>query len=554
VTARRFGDTGLVVDVATLADAHRLGAELTRRAATGSGPWVGVEDVVAGIDTVTVIADPVRADLDALAAAVEAAAMEAAAEGAGAGPDSDRSAPVEIPVVFDGPDLQAVAGAAGVGTDAVVGMLLDARLTVAMIGFAPGFAYLAGLPASLAAVPRRNTARTSVPAGSVAIAGGFAAVYPASSPGGWQLVGRTGATLFQTEREPYGLLKAGDRVRFTPSPDGLVERAGGDGSPRVALRAGDGRRAVRVEDPGALSTVQDLGRVGVAALGVPRAGAADPVGLRVANRLVGNIEGAAAIEATVRGPVLAFGDDAHVALVGHAPLLLDGLPVPNDGVVPIRRGQRLTVGMVRRGARVVVAVSGGIDIDPVLGSRSSDLLCGLGPGPLRAGDALPLGAPGRPRGDRAPVLPATDDVIAPDAVVLRVVAGPDRPDLLDHLAQRSWRVGADSNRIGIRLEGEEGGNAPGPDTSLTSRAMVTGAVQVPPDGRPIVLGCDHATTGGFPVVATVVSADHGRLGQCRPGDLVRLVAVTIDEARRQRAGLERFIASVGQAWYPTTGA
>ena len=288
---------------------------------------------------------------------------------------------------------------------------------------------------------------------------------------------------------------------------------------------------------------------------MPRAGAADPVGLRVANRLVGNPEGAAAIEATVRGPVLAFGDDAHVAVVGDVPLLLDGLPVPNDGVVPVRRGQRLTVGMVRRGARVMVAVSGGIDIDPVLGSRSSDLPRGLGPGPLRAGDVLALGAPGRPRGDRAPVLPATDDVIAPDAVVLRVVAGPDRPDLLDHLAQRSWRVGADSNRIGIRLQDEERRDvAPGPDTSLTSRAMVTGAVQVPPDGRPIVLGCDHATTGGFPVVATVVSADHGRLGQCRPGDLVRMVAVTIDEARRQRAGLEQYIASVGQAWYPTTGA
>ncbi len=166
-----------------------------------------------------------------------------------------------------------------------------------------------------------------------------------------------------------------------------------------------------------------------------------------------------------------------------------------------------------------------------------------------------------PHGDPVPPRPAArPDSSRPDAdTVLRVVAGPDRLDAgaLAGVTDTTWQVATDSNRIGVRLvpaDGDGAGDGAGLGTAVaartTSRAMITGAVQLPPDGRPIVLGCDHATVGGFPVVATVASVDHGRLGQCRPGQHVRLALVDQAEARRCRRELERAIAAVGNAWYP----
>jgi allophanate hydrolase subunit 2 len=205
----------------------------------------------------------------------------------------------------------------------------------------------------------------------------------------------------------------------------------------------------------------------------------------------------------------------------------------------------MAVGVERRGLRGYVAVSGGIDIPVVLGSRSSDVLCRLGMGALTAGDELGLGPPGRPRGrvrlpDRSPAVTA-----------VRVVVGPDPfpPSTVDRLVSTTWEVDPSSDRIGLRLRGPEA-DPDGATFAVDSRGMVTGAVQLPPDGRPIVLLCDHATVGGYPVIVTVVSADFGALGQLRPGDSLRFEPVDLIEAARARARLEQTISDAVVGWYP----
>jgi len=276
---------------------------------------------------------------------------------------------------------------------------------------------------------------------------------------------------------------------------------------------------IEVRSPGSLTTIQDLGRPGWAHLGVPPSGAADPRSLRLANRLVGNAEGAAALEATIRGPVLRFEQAAVVALAG-APVeaLIDGRPVPMHTVEHVSAGEVLDVGFAKAAARTYLAIRGGIDVERVLGSRSTDVLSGLGPPALAAGTRLTMG-------DEAGAWPTTETAPVPPlgtSPVLRVAAGPrdDRfaPDALEVLCGAAWEVSSASNRVGVRLRGPS--LAPVDHTELESEGLVTGALEVPPSGQPILLLPDHPTTGGYPVLAVVVSADLPLTGQLRPGDKV----------------------------------
>ncbi|HXQ59978.1 MAG TPA: biotin-dependent carboxyltransferase family protein, partial [Acidimicrobiales bacterium] len=276
----------------------------------------------------------------------------------------------------------------------------------------------------------------------------------------------------------------------------------------------------------------------------PRAGAADPYALRVANRLVGNEERVAAIEMTGRGPSLRVSAAVHAAVIGVTDVTVDGRSVPTDTVVPLGPGQTMTTGALREGLRGYIAVGGGIEIPLVLGSRSTDVLSGLGAGALARGDVLGVGPPGRPRSQlrRSHASRSTP--------VIRVLVGPDvfPAATLERLFSATWDVDPSSNRIGVRLRGGVPLDAFRPNSD--SRGMVTGAVQLPPDGRPIALLCDHATVGGYPVIATVVSADLGILGQLRPDDAVRLEPVDLTEARRARARREREISNGVVGWYP----
>jgi len=363
---------------------------------------------------------------------------------------------------------------------------------------------------------------------------------------------------------------------------------------------------LEVRRPGPLATVQDLGRPGLAHLGVPPAGAVDAVALRLANALVGNAPGAAGIEATLAGPELVLSHDRAVAVTGAAGgWAVDGVEVPLAATVVVPAGAVVAVGPTRRGVRSYVAVEGGVSVPPVLGSSSSDTLSGLGPAPLSPGTRLLLGPACEPwpwlgaTGGRGPVVAR---VLRPELEALALGEKADgdawpvlRGPHLDRLGEEAfralcattWVVSSASDRAGLRLEAADGvakragasgagradrvpgerSMAPALDPNRLPRrrgtparagsggwvdlgqvpplGMVTGAVQLPRAGLPIVLLANHATTGGYPVVAVVARAALGRAGQARPRSIVRFRPTTVDEARELLRRLEEQLSAVG---------
>jgi biotin-dependent carboxylase-like uncharacterized protein len=278
---------------------------------------------------------------------------------------------------------------------------------------------------------------------------------------------------------------------------------------------------VEVISPGALTTIQDLGRPGWAHIGVPRSGAADRESLKLANQLVGNDHGAAALETTLTGPTLHAGGDTVVALTG-APVG----NVPMNTPIELRADEVLKLGAARRGLRTYIAFRGGIDVPLVLGSAAADVLTGLGPAPLARGDVLRIGAAtgGRAIGAPARVPPPPDDV--PQEPTLHTILGPRddwfTSEALERLTTAQFTVTPSSNRVGLRLEGPKLDRTRAGE--LPSEGLVAGAIQVPPSGQPIMLLADHPTTGGYPVIAVVHSADLALAGQLRPGQRLRFAA------------------------------
>ncbi|MFF1910545.1 biotin-dependent carboxyltransferase family protein [Streptomyces sp. NPDC058239] len=280
--------------------------------------------------------------------------------------------------------------------------------------------------------------------------------------------------------------------------------------------------AIEVIRAGALTTVQDAGRVGWAHLGVPRAGALDAPARRLANRLAGNPADAALLETTVTGCAVRP-NRSVVAVVGGAPcrVAVDGRPVAWGTPVHVPAGAVLDAGPATQGLRSYLAFGGGLLPEPVLGSRSADLLSGLGPAPLRDGDVLPLGhGPSRPAGTDAVPWPG-----APAELVLPLRLGPRHTWFTDEalrtLTTATYRVSPHSNRIGLRTQGPALTRAR--EGELPSEGMVLGAIQVPPDGRPVVFLNDHPTTGGYPVVGVVHETALAGAAQAVPGTRVRFV-------------------------------
>lgn len=312
------------------------------------------------------------------------------------------------------------------------------------------------------------------------------------------------------------------------------------------------RSALRVLATGTQALVQDLGRPGLAPLGVGRAGAADRAAHALAARLLAQDPSVAGFEVLLGGLVLraeASGPRSTplmICLAGApAPATVDDRPVALGSPLLLHPGQTLALGVPPAGLRTYVGVRGGLLVPPVLGSRSRDTLAGLGPAPLVAGDLLPVGDPPplHPHVDLAPT-PPVPGLATP--LVLRVSAGP-RADWVDPgdgpagdgpaeagghgipaaLLETTWTVSEHTDRVGTRLEGPRLARAAAyRDRELASEPMVRGAVQVPPDGRPVVFGADHPVTGGYPVVAVVADADVDRLAQARPGQQVRFRAHT----------------------------
>jgi biotin-dependent carboxylase-like uncharacterized protein len=277
---------------------------------------------------------------------------------------------------------------------------------------------------------------------------------------------------------------------------------------------------LEVLHPGLLTLVEDLGRPGHAHLGVGASGAADRPSLRLANRLVGNRESAAALEITLGEAAFRLHIDTTVALTGApAPITVDGREVAPNAAVRVHRGESVRVGRPSIGLRTYLAVRGGIAVPVVLGSRSRDTLADLGPPPLRMADMLPVGddVVALPHVDPAPV-PAL-----PTVATLRIRPGPRvdhfTPEALETLAGSPYTATPALDRVGIRLRGVAIRHRASED--LPPEGIVTGAVQIPPDGQPVLFLADHPVTGGYPVLAVVAGADQGLAAQIRPGQTVR---------------------------------
>ena len=275
--------------------------------------------------------------------------------------------------------------------------------------------------------------------------------------------------------------------------------------------------SLTILESGPLATIQDRGRIGQASLGIPASGACDRRSYALSNRLVGNADGAAAIEVTFGGLVLHADTDLTVAITG-APC--PGVPL--NAPAHLKAGQVLRLGPPRTGLRTYVAVRGGIDVPPVLGSRSTDLLSGLGPAPLGPGRTLPVGRAygAMPGVDLAPVAHPTAG-----EVVIRVTPGPRRDWFTDagwqSLVTQTYQVSSNSNRVGVRLDGAPLDRAR--TDELASEGMTLGAIQIPPSGTPVIFLADHPVTGGYPVIAYVTEADLDACAQLRPGQAARLI-------------------------------
>jgi antagonist of KipI len=505
-----LGDTlGAVVNAAVRATESRLLAR----------PFPGFLESVPTHRALLVVFDP---GIASLATASQALLDCVAAE---ATPEPPGRLHV-LPTVYGGeggPDLERVARHTGLSPDRVVARHAALEYRAMMLGFAPGFAYLGMLPPELD-MPRLATPRPRVPGGSVAVAGRQTAVYPTPTAGGWNLIGRTAVALFDPSSAAPARICPGDRVRFEPVLT-LPKTP-----PRPIERRQPAEPVVEVLEGGLLTTVQDAGRPGLRRLGVASGGAADAVARTAALGAVGGEPDAAVLECTVGGPRLRFLASVAFAVSGAdlgARLERGDLgtwPVPHETRVLARAGNILSFAARRRGCRAYVAFAGGIDVPVVLGSRATDLGAGFGGlegRALRRGDRL--GRAGPPHtGDAMPTpMARADDPRAKVRVVLGPQADAFEPAAVETLLREEWRLATSSDRVGLRLEGprlEHRARA-----EIVSDGMLPGCIQVPPDGKPIVMLVDAPTTGGYPKIATVVGADLGRLAQLLPGvDGVRL--------------------------------
>ncbi|MDN5760496.1 MAG: carboxyltransferase domain-containing protein, partial [Tomitella sp.] len=375
-----------------LVECPDLAATMHLHRALESAALEGVEELIPAARTVLVTFNPTRTSAPVLTDAIHGLEHT--------GTDSSESREVTIDVHYDGEDLAEVADLLSLSPAEVVTRHQRATWQVAFSGFAPGFGYLAG-DDPIFDVPRRSSPRTRVPVGAVALAGEFAGVYPRASPGGWQLIGRTDATLWDLDREPPALFVPGTTVKFREAERESVTVAEASAESAVSSQPGAAASAhsCTVIRPGLQLLVQDLGRPGFAAMGVSSAGAADRGALQTANRLVGNAESAAGLES--------FGGGVRLALTGNGVAAVTGaratITVTSaDGAVfqhhlgeafSLDDGDELELGSTERGTRAYIAFRGGIEAETALGSASADTLAGLGPAHLEPGPPISLGRP-----------------------------------------------------------------------------------------------------------------------------------------------------------------
>ncbi|MGB0662444.1 MAG: carboxyltransferase domain-containing protein [Pontibacterium sp.] len=457
----------------------------------------------------------------------------------------------DVPVCYEpcvALDLEEFAQALNLSPQAVTELHSQGDYRVGAVGFSPGFAYITGLDPSLQ-LPRKATPRTSVPAGSLAVAQAYTAIYPQATPGGWWLLGQTPT--------PFGLAQAkvGDRVRFTPmSHEAFLTATAAvldeNTSPKSTASKVEGLVSstgkVEVLEAGAMVMVQDLGRRGVQHTGYSQGGVLDLHAAHWANYLLGNHQDAALFEVALSPLKLRFLAPTRIALTGaEVGATLAGQPCKNWASHEIKAGDELCLGWPSQGLRAYVAVLGGFEQPKHLGSRSH--VAREANSCVSAGDTLFYASSSNDKASTCWQVPARFQrhYLTPKqqqaALILRLVVGYQGGELSETqwqvIEQNEYSTSHQSDRMGSRLQGPK---IELKGEGLASEAIALGAVQVPPDGQPIVLLNDRQTLGGYPKLGSVLPMDLARLAQAVPGIKVRFQRLTLAQAQAATAEFNQF--------------
>jgi KipI family sensor histidine kinase inhibitor len=519
---------------------HSLAATLREKSISG------IVDLVPAFSSLLIRFDPTLLDevilrsgiVDAIAAIGEATVPEARTH--------------LVPICYGGdygPDLDALAGERGLTVREVVDLHCEPEYGVYFLGFMPGFAYMGTVPAEIAA-PRLPSPRVRVPAGSVGIASSQTGIYPFSSPGGWRLIGRTNLPLWDPYRNPPAFFAAGDKVRFVPT--GTLDES----EPTTLSIAKPERPVFQVLEGGPMTTIQDAGRPGYGAVGLCQGGWSDSGAAMPANALVGNDAGAAVLEMIWGGPALKALRTTTIALQGaDFGCTVDGRRVPVGLSWLVRAGSIVRFAQQQPGpggALAYLAVTGGFEVSRLLGSAATYLPAafgGIAGRSIRAEDVLgcgvefapPAALAGRQTLSNRPVPPASNMRLH---FIPYEGPGSAGKEAIAALAATEWAVMPENDRVGTRLRSVDGQvSAPAGSGEVISFGVVRGAIQLPPNGNPVLLGPDHQTTGGYPVIGVLSEVDWAIAAQLSPGSTVRFSAISVAEARTAR---ERAKAELGR--------
>jgi len=449
------------------------------------------------------------------------------------------------------PDIEAIAQACHLTVEEVIQLHKSATYTADILGFMPGFAYFSGLPPQLK-LPRLPSPRAAVPKGSVAIAELQSAIYPRTTPGGWNLIGRSPNSLFDIQNHPPGLFMAGDQMKIDEislEEFNFLEQKNVTAEFIRPIEGHAGTASIEITQAGTFSSIQDGPRKNLSHWAVGPGGACDLRSLQLANALVGNAIDMAAIEMTSTGASILFHADTCIAWVGAScDAIINGERIPGNRPVWVAKGCSLKFSALSPGFRAVLSIGGGLDLPSILGRQGSHHSADIGPKRLEKGDILflkdvqaPLrcgflrdlhtkhSLPSYPKWKiSSPFLPnsSINPIHCIPGSHLSLLSIKDRELFWSTI----WTASNQSNRMGLRIQGDFRIKKGLPN--IPSQAITFGTIQFPPSQEPIIMLSEHQTTGGYPRLAEVIQSDQVRLAQLKPGDKLQLLPISLKEADR----------------------